>query len=179
MKKSEIFTLSNIISFIRIFLAFPIYYYISIYDNTTAFALIILGIITDGLDGYFARKWDQITDLGKIIDPLADKICIGSGFLALSIYQGLPVWITVIIIARDLIIIVASLFVLSYKKVVMPSNRPGKLTVMMISMLGIVYLINFDFLKLPFIILTSISILYSLINYAVEFFKSMAKKNES
>ena len=57
MKKEEIFTLSNVISTIRIFFAAPIYYYISIHKNIIALVFIFLAVLTDTLDGYFARKW--------------------------------------------------------------------------------------------------------------------------
>ena len=118
MKKEEIFTLSNIISFLRLLFAFPIYYYISIYENLIAILFVFLAVLTDILDGYFARKWNQITSLGKIIDPLADKTCTIAGFLALSFYQDLPIWITFAVIIRDIIILSASAFIIGSKKLV-------------------------------------------------------------
>ena len=71
MKKEKIFTLSNIISFLRLLFAVPIYYYISIHETMIAMLFIFFAVLTDTLDGYFARKWNQITTLGKIVDPLA------------------------------------------------------------------------------------------------------------
>jgi CDP-diacylglycerol--glycerol-3-phosphate 3-phosphatidyltransferase len=174
MKKEEIFTLSNIISFLRFLFAAPVYYYISIHENMIAFLFILLAVLTDTLDGYFARKWNQITTLGKIIDPLADKACTIAGFLALSFYDDLPLWVTIAIIARDILIVLASAIIISSKKLVMASNIPGKITVLTITFLGIVYLFDIEILKLPLTILAGISILYSFINYSVVFFKRLS-----
>lgn len=174
MKKEEIFTLSNIISFLRILFAAPIYYYISIHENMIAMGFIFLAVLTDTLDGYFARRWNQITNLGKIIDPLADKACTIAGFLALSLYQDLPIWVTFAIIARDLMILAASAVIISSKKLVMASNIPGKITVLVITLLGLVYLLNIEIMKFPLIILAGIAIMYSFINYSIIFFKRLS-----
>lgn len=174
MKNKKIFTLSNIISFFRLLIAVPIYYYISINHNMIAIVFIIFAVLTDTLDGYFARKWNQITTLGKIIDPLADKTCTIAGFLALSIFQDLPVWITIIIIVRDLIIMIASAVIIGSKKLVLSSNIPGKITVLIITLMGIIYLINIDILKVPLTILAGGAILYSFINYSIVFYRKIS-----
>ena len=174
MKKEEIFTLSNMISFLRVLFAAPIYYYISIQENMVALLFIFLAVLTDTLDGYFARKWNQITNIGKIIDPLADKACTIAGFLALSLYQDLPLWITIAIICRDAVILFASAIIIGSKKLVMASNIPGKIAVLIITFLGTVYLLNIEILKMPLIILTGIAILYSFINYSIIFFKRLS-----
>ena len=174
MKKEEIFTLSNIISFLRLFFAAPVYYYISIHETVLAVSFIFLAVLTDTLDGYFARKWNQITTFGKIIDPVADKACTIAGFLALSFYHDLPLWITFAIIIRDVIILLASAIIINYKKLVLASNIPGKITVLVITFLGIVYLINIEILKLPLILLAGVAILYSFINYSVVFYRSIS-----
>jgi CDP-diacylglycerol--glycerol-3-phosphate 3-phosphatidyltransferase len=178
MSKKEILTIANVISFIRFLLAGPIYYYISIGENTIALLLIIIAIMSDGLDGYFARKWNQITSFGKIIDPLADKACTIAGFIALSLYMGLPIWITIVIIVRDVIILLASLIIIGRNKIIMASNKPGKIAVFILSVLGVIYLLNIEILKLPFIILAGISIIYSIINYTIVFYKNIVSANE-
>jgi len=178
MTKNEIFTISNAMSFVRIFLAAPIYYYISVQENMLAILIIILAMITDWLDGYFARKWKQVTILGKVIDPLADKICTMAGFIALSVYQDLPLWITIVIVGRDIIIMLASLIVIGQRNLVMVSNIPGKITVFFISLLGVVYLIRLEALKTPFVIISALLIIISLGNYAIGFFNHFTGTNE-
>jgi CDP-diacylglycerol--glycerol-3-phosphate 3-phosphatidyltransferase len=139
-----------------------------------AMLFVFLALLTDILDGYFARKWDQITSLGKIIDPLADKACTIGGFLALSLYQDLPFWITFAVIIRDIIIVSASAIIIGSRKIVLASNIPGKITVLIITALGLVYLINIEILKIPFSILAGIAILVSFVNYTIVFFKRVS-----
>ena len=106
--RKEIFYIPNLLSFLRILLIIPIGYLL-IYQfeksNTIIIFLLILMYITDILDGYVARKFNQVTELGKTIDPIADKIAIV--FIALIIFfKGLiPTWFFLMIIIRDVLIL--------------------------------------------------------------------------
>ena len=77
----------------------------------------LLACLTDGLDGYLARKYDQKTVLGSYIDPIADKLLLVSGFLSLSLMSHLPdsmripAWFTILVIARDGIILIGSIMI--------------------------------------------------------------------
>ena len=68
--------------------------------------LFVLASITDGLDGYLARKWGQITTIGMLLDPLADKIMVTAALIALVAYNPdvIKVWIAVVIIGREFLI---------------------------------------------------------------------------
>ncbi|WP_237657219.1 CDP-diacylglycerol--glycerol-3-phosphate 3-phosphatidyltransferase [Agreia sp. COWG] len=90
-----------------------------------AAALFIVAIATDGIDGYLARKWNQVTDLGKILDPIADKVLTGGALVGLSILDELPWWVTGIILLREVGITVYRFAVLSDR--VIPASRGGKL----------------------------------------------------
>ena len=179
MQKGTIFTISNFLSFIRIFFVFPIVHYIHIKQNILVIIIAVIVMITDMLDGFFARKFNQITTLGKVLDPLADKIVIAGGFIALSLYQNFPWWLTALIIARDLFIIIGSLIIFSQKKYVVSSNVLGKITVTIISTLAFCYLLNIKFLITPFSIFVLIVILISALNYLRVFFKDIMKKQDS
>ncbi len=69
-----------------------------------ACAVFVVASLTDWLDGYLARKNDLITDFGKFMDPIADKLLVCSALICLSTDGRLPAWITIIIIGRELII---------------------------------------------------------------------------
>lgn len=88
-----------------------------------AVAVFVLGAITDAFDGFIARFYEQKTALGAILDPLADKMLLGSAFVALSFADAVPVhipkWLTVMVLARDAIIVVSSL------AIAFVSNRRG------------------------------------------------------
>lgn len=71
------------------------------YADYLAAVIFVLGAVTDGLDGYFARKNNQVTLLGKFMDPLADKILVSAALVVLVELGRLPGWIAVIIIGRE------------------------------------------------------------------------------
>lgn len=179
MDLKTIFTIPNLFSFIRIFLVIPIFYYISQNDNLTAAIYILFAFITDGLDGYLARKFGKISDFGKLLDPFADKVCTTGGFIALSLFQGFPVWITVIIIMRDILIAIGSFLLMGRKKLILPSNKPGKWTIFSITLLGAAYIFDFQVAIWPLVIITVVMIGYSFYNYSVIFFQTLKNDNKS
>ena len=111
--------LPNAITVIRI-VAAPIFLWMLLADDGAdgalrwwAAALFIVAIATDGIDGYLARKYRIVTDLGKLLDPIADKALTGLAFVGLSIVMELPWWITVLVLIRELGITVYRLAVAS------------------------------------------------------------------
>jgi len=74
-----------------------------------ALFIFIAGGITDILDGLAARLTNQTTDLGRVLDPIADKFTLVTSFVLMSIYGIIPVWITIVVISRDLIVITGCL----------------------------------------------------------------------
>jgi len=74
------------------------------YSGVFALGIFTLASVTDWLDGYYARKLKQITDLGKLLDPLADKILISAAFIAFAAKGLAPAWIVVCIISREFMI---------------------------------------------------------------------------
>ena len=69
-----------------------------------AMVAFVIAAISDWFDGYFARKYGMVTPLGKLLDPLADKVLVCSAFVYLSARGGCPVWVTVLILAREFLI---------------------------------------------------------------------------
>ncbi len=89
---------------------------------------------TDLLDGYLARKLDEVSELGKIIDPVADKIAIGA-IAILMFFNGLiPLWFILIVVVRDVLILVFGLYLKNRKKIVLMSNYPGKIAALTIGL---------------------------------------------
>ena len=74
------------------------------YGDIIAGVIFIIASLTDTLDGHIARKYDQITVLGKFMDPLADKLLVCSALICLVELERIPAWIVIIIIGRDFII---------------------------------------------------------------------------
>lgn len=90
-----------------------------------ALALFLIATLTDYLDGVIARKWNLITDFGKLMDPLADKVLNASAFILLIGYDAVPAWAVILIISREFLITGLRLLALS-KNVVLPAEKIGK-----------------------------------------------------
>ena len=86
----------------------------------------ILLMFTDQLDGFLARKYEVVTDFGKLADPIADKALMITALVTLNIASSLPIWITVVIVVRELGITFWRMWMLRQGKVV-PASKGGKL----------------------------------------------------
>jgi len=176
----EFFYISNQISLLRIILVIPVIYFLinQNHNNTNIIAALLIAMyISDLLDGYLARKLNQVSELGKIIDPLADKIAVVSIAIILFFQGRLETWFFIVVVARDVLILVFGLYLKSKSKIVLMSNYPGKLAVFSI---GIIVLLavfnyeNFELLKKAISYLYYISvflIIYSLYLYFRRFYK--------
>jgi len=91
-------------------------------------------VITDILDGYFARKFKQETESGRIIDPLADKIFVGAMVIILTLLGKVPIWFLSSVIIRDILIFTGGMYIKKRNGYVLPSNYPGKFAVVCISL---------------------------------------------
>lgn len=97
----------NLITFSRLVLIIPFIYLLEqpfLLSQWLAFFLFLIASLTDWLDGYLARKLDQITDLGKFLDPLTDKMLVIAPLLVLVEKQILPAWSVLLIILREMAI---------------------------------------------------------------------------
>ena len=128
----RIWTLSTVLSFSRIFLLAPLAYFLFSavpHNREWAAAVLVLAGISDFLDGYLARLLHQVTDFGKIIDPIADKIAAGGGSIMLVWVGAMPLWFVIVIVVRDLLILFGGIYIKSKKNIITQSNWPGKFAV--------------------------------------------------
>ncbi len=120
--------LPNSITFIRIILVVPIIYCLYQIDvglQWLGFSLFLIAAATDWLDGYLARKLNQVTDLGKFLDPLTDKILVIAPLLVLIERQVIPGWGVFLIILRE--IAIAGWRVNPQQQIISGANVWGKL----------------------------------------------------
>ncbi len=95
----------NILSVMRILIVPPAVAALAADRYRTAFVLILAAGATDALDGYLARRFTWTSRLGSILDPLADKLLVISAFVSLSWLGYVPVWLTVVVLGRDVVIV--------------------------------------------------------------------------
>ena len=74
------------------------------FNNLVALAVFILASITDTLDGYIARKYNLITDYGKFMDPIADKLLVTAAMLVFVDWHMMPAWVVIVVVAREFIV---------------------------------------------------------------------------
>ncbi|MFQ5647278.1 MAG: CDP-diacylglycerol--glycerol-3-phosphate 3-phosphatidyltransferase [bacterium] len=95
----------NRLTILRILLV-PVFVISLLYrKNTTALGVFCLASVTDGLDGFLARAYNQKTKLGTFLDPLADKLLLSSAYIVMAAVDHLPVWLAVLVMSRDIIIL--------------------------------------------------------------------------
>jgi CDP-diacylglycerol--glycerol-3-phosphate 3-phosphatidyltransferase len=128
---ASVLNIANIITAVRILLV-PVFVVVLFADNHEFGALrwvsaLLFAVIiaTDALDGYLARSRNLVSNVGIILDPIADKALTGAALVVLSILGDLPWWVTIIILVREFGITIFRFAVLS--KSVIPASRGGKL----------------------------------------------------
>lgn len=123
--------LPNKLTFIRLVLAVPFIYFLQesnaegfVY-RMIAFALFVVASLTDFFDGYLARKYNLVTDFGKLMDPLADKILVISALVLFVELRYIPAWMSIIVIAREFLISGIRMLAAA-KGEVIPAGKLGK-----------------------------------------------------
>ena len=184
MNYKEIYTKSNFISFFRLLLSIPLWFLLDYFDSVNiryiTFAVCLLAASTDILDGYLARKYNEVTEFGKIIDPLADKVAIGIIVIKLYIMGEIPSYYFFMIIFRDIIIFIGGVFVAKKIGRVLPSNVLGKITVIIIGIIILLIIIKIDRSNLifkAFYALSIVLIFASLIGYLIRAKEFIKRKN--
>ncbi len=147
MNISELFLIPNLLSVSRIALTPVVGYFLWRNDSASTLvclALLVVAALTDALDGWAARKMGKITQLGLILDPLADKIFAALLILELILFRDFPVWLASAIIGRDLLILAAGIIILDKRKVAVGSTLTGKYAFFSIVVLIGCSVIRFD-----------------------------------
>ena len=124
----RIFTIPNVMSVARLGLLYPIFYYLQTGQPWLAVFFMFLGAATDLADGWVARRFNQQSDLGRILDPLIDKINVLSvaAYLVFSPLYSFPLWFLIFLIVREVTVLLGGVWVMRGRKIVMESTKPGK-----------------------------------------------------
>ena len=190
-KPSDLVTIPNILSYLRLILVVPfVYYFIrGLYDDPrhyiTAAVCIVISGLTDCFDGLLARKLNQVTSLGKILDPLADKITLIAVAVCMVIYIPALLPLMLVLFIKDFTMLICGL-VLLVKKIPLPASRwYGKvatvvfyISVSVIIFLKAVYQYENPTLILVLFCITAAVMIFALLNYS-KMFLDILKENKN
>lgn len=180
-----VWTLPNLLSFFRIGIIPVLVYLLTFTDRASAAlaaALFLIASITDYFDGYLARRNRSVSDLGKILDPLADKLMVLSVLIMLAAMDrpgepSVPAWLVVVIIARESAVTVIRGIALS-EGIVMHAETLGKYKFILQAFAVVGLLIHYrywgvDFFVagIYFLVLSAVIAVWSGISYHVQFFR--------
>ncbi|MCU7495012.1 MAG: hypothetical protein HF314_00530 [Ignavibacteria bacterium] len=189
IKLRDVYTRSNLLSLTRLLLSVPVYFLLFRIEDSANYRIEIIAVLifaaaTDFLDGYLARKYNEISEAGKILDPLADKVLVGVVTIQLFVLGEIPPVYFFSVIGRDLIIFLGGIYVTKRLGKVLPSNLLGKITVTFIAayLLSIILGVtdSVPFLYDLFYYVSLILVYGSLIAYIIRAKESLTwNKNES
>ena len=168
MKKYFIF-IPNLLTIIRIALVYPILNNIYLGNFEISIIYFIVASVTDGLDGFIARKMNWQTELGTLLDPVADKILLSGSVFILWLNQYIPFYIFVIFFSRDVVILLGAAIRMSVIESDTPTpNFLGKLTTtLQIIYIAIIFLKEIIELNLGLFPLDILIILVTILSLAV------------
>ena len=166
---TRIITLANFFSVLRAFLTLPIVYSLANDWIFWAVSLVLFAVITDWLDGYFARKAHEVSDLGKFLDPVADSIAIAGVvlFISLDETRSFPFWFFIFYMARQLTITLSGVYMLNHASMVHGSNIVGKWTVGITSFTILLYIIREEEIGFIILLIATVLATISWIQYIV------------
>lgn len=172
----------NVLTILRIILV-PVYLYLfySTGEERLVYAgtAFILAGITDILDGHIARKYDQITDLGVVLDPLADKLMTFAVLISFTTAKLIPCWILLIIGLKEIIMITGGLILYLFKgNQVLPSNKFGKMAILFFyaSILSVIFKTSSIVMRILFSATVILNIV-AFLNYLIIYISMRSKKS--
>ncbi|GAA2091185.1 CDP-alcohol phosphatidyltransferase family protein [Pseudolysinimonas kribbensis] len=124
---SRILTVPNVLSLLRLLLI-PVFLVLLITQQYLwALVTLVVSSITDFVDGYVARRFDQVSRLGQLLDPAADRLFIFSTLVGLAIRGFLPWWLVGVVVARDVLLLVLGVILAQHRYGPLPVHHLGKL----------------------------------------------------
>ena len=188
-----VWTLPNLLSLFRILIIPLLVYLLTFPDPRSALwaaGLFLVASITDYFDGYFARRNKSVSDLGKILDPLADKLMVASALIMLAAMDrpgepSVPAWLVVVILARESAVTLIRGFALS-DGIIMQAETLGKYKFILQAYAVVGLLVHYRYWGLDFfaagmyfLVLSAIIAAWSGINYHVQFFRLRLARSAS
>lgn len=178
--RNKNFNVPNTLTALRILLIIPFVSYYAKDQILKAAAVLILSGLTDMLDGIIARKYNQITELGQMLDPLSDKLTQGAVAVCLAVKQPILIPFLAVFVVKEVLMVAAGIFLIGKKK-----KRPGAskwfgkiATVLFYISFGIIVILNaFDvgekqelIVSVALLSITAAFMIYAFVRYAIIYF---------
>ena len=162
---------ANLISISRVFLTIPtLLFFDSGNKNLGLFVLTVM-IVTDFVDGIVSRKLNQVSDFGKALDPICDKIVLMGLFVYLVMNSNFPIWYFISIFSRDLILSYVSILIKRKKGVMPQPNVPGKIAISLVALFVITWFMEWEDVKVFAFWSSILFLLYSTAVYIRDYYK--------
>jgi cardiolipin synthase len=175
--KDHIITVSNIITVSRLVLLPFIIHFLLRDQRLYAFLVLMASLLSDTLDGYLARTFNQESTIGTLLDPLCDKISLIAILVVLYIINSIPLWGVIIIITRDVLILIGSFVLWKVKSAVFKSNVFGKITGVLFGAIICAYTLDLKYLGIALLYLSIPAILVTFSIYLARYIKAMKGVN--
>ncbi len=136
---------ANLLSLLRLAMAIPVTWIVAHPDaglDWLLLTLVIAAAITDWADGFLSRKLGQVSDLGRVLDPLADKAIIVAGILTAVFYRGFPALVVLLQAYRDVMIVIGGTVIARRTGTIISASIWGKLNTFLISALCLAFVID-------------------------------------
>ncbi|MFQ6605639.1 MAG: CDP-alcohol phosphatidyltransferase family protein [Fidelibacterota bacterium] len=176
---TRVLTLANLISLMRAMLAIPIIY--SLRDpghGKYTFALILMAVLSDALDGFFARKAHEVTHIGKWLDPIADFIVIITVVYFLVLFERFPAWFFYVYLIRYILIALPAIYLINHTDFVLQANWPGKWAAGITALTVTLHIFPIPWLhslKIAAMVTAFILLIWSLAKYFILFIHELKK----
>ncbi|HWH26924.1 MAG TPA: CDP-alcohol phosphatidyltransferase family protein [Pseudolysinimonas sp.] len=120
-------TIPNLLSFLRLLLIPVFLTFLLVEEYLLALIILVLSSTTDFVDGFIARRFNQVSRLGQLLDPAADRLFIFSTLIGLAWSQIIPWWLAGVIFARELLLVILGVMLANHGFGPMPSHHLGKM----------------------------------------------------
>ena len=178
MIQGKFFNIPNMFSLSRVILMIPaiwLLFHTDEYSRWFIFSVFFIAGITDYLDGWSARKFNQVSDWGKILDPLADKICLIASAIALVVLGWIPLWYMIIVFARDILIMLGGIYFQKKMDYIPMSLMSGKIAVNFIAGAFLCRLLDWEIPYEIFFWASLVMMIWSFAEYVVRMLKELKK----
>jgi CDP-diacylglycerol--glycerol-3-phosphate 3-phosphatidyltransferase len=166
---------SNLLTFSRLLLVAPTLANLRRPERRrVALSLIALAMFTDAIDGPIARSRGEVSRLGELLDPIADKLLIDGSAIILSQTRGFPWWVTGLLLFRDLGILLAAVVVIRRRARVTTAASAGKLTTALLTLAAVLYIADGPRSGRPALYVALVPFTLSFVQYGRRFFRQLS-----